>query len=249
MTLLTIVRDAAIDAGFDPPAIVVGNNTDILAQKMLRAAQRTGLDLVKRSPWGISRIVRTFSAINGETQLGALPADYDRMVPQSFWDRTNQYLVNGPIPAAQWQSLQSAPFTAVGARWFTIRGGQILITPTMNGGENMVFEYVSNAFCASSGGTRQSRWLADSDVPLFSEELFTLGVTYFIQMGENLPWADSFRLYQERIAMEVEADQPSTDILSAGDIFGGRRAWTGSPAPDQSASYSRINDLSGGGLS
>lgn len=253
MTLLTIIQDAALECDMEPPATVIGNTADIIAQKMLRAAQRTGLDLVKRSFWGELRNVATFTATATEVQANVVPADFDRMIPETFWDRTNRRLISGPVVAARWQSLVATQQPGTDARWFTLRGGNVLIYPTMQGGESMAFEYASKNFCQSTGGVAQARWTADSDTGRLSEELFTLGVIANFQKAEGLPWADSYREYEARIETEVSADQPRVAILSAGDLFGGRRAWGGAPAGDftfggYAGTGGTVDDLSGGGL-
>lgn len=231
MTLLAIVRDAANEVGVNIPATIIGN-TDPAAEKLLRFATRVGSDLVTRGTWQVLRTQATFTAIPGEAQPSVVPADLSRVVAETLWDRTNQRLIAGPIPGAQWQSLAATQPAGSWPRWWTLRGGDAYIFPAMQGGESMAFEYVSRNFCASSGGTPQAAWLADTDVPVLPQELFTLGVIAFYLRSEGLPYADAMRDYEMRLISEAQNDMPASGVLSAGDIFGGRRAWPGAPAAD-----------------
>lgn len=244
MTLLTILQDAAQEVGVYPPTTVIGN-TDPAIQKMLRQAQRVGSDLMARGTWEVLRTQQTFNATAGEQQLNALPSDLDRIIAETFWDRTNSRLISGPAQGSQWQSLVAAYPQGAYDRWFTLRGGQMFIYPGMVGNESMAYEYYSRSFCASSGGTPQTRWQTDTDVGRLSEELFTLGVIAFYLRTEGLPWEAAMRDYELRVQTEANNDQPRSGVLSAGDIFGGPRAWPGSPAPGPLGSYGADGGLTG----
>lgn len=235
MTLLSIVQDAATEIGTAIPASVVGNG-DPSVQKMLRQAHRVGLDLVSRGIWEALRTQRTFEATAGEQQLSALPADMDRLIAETMWDRTNARLISGPVPAAQWQSLVAVYPSGNYARWFALRGGELYIFPGMLGAEDMAFEYFSRNYSTTSSGTPQSRWAADTDLARLPEELFTLGVIAFYLRSEGLPFEHAMQDYELRFQKEAANDQPRSGVLSAGDMFGGQRAWPGSPAagPDGS---------------
>lgn len=236
MTLLSLIQDAASEIGVAVPTVVVGN-TDPAAQRMLRHAHRVGLDLVARGSWEILRAQHAFDATPGEEQLDAVPADMDRMIAETMWDRDHARLISGPVRGSQWQSLVATQPIGSISRWFTLRGGKVYIYPGMQGAEEMAFEYFSRNYCASSGGTAQQRWALDTDVGRLPEELFTLGVIAFYLRSEGLPFEHAMADYELRMQTEAANDQPRSGILSAGDVFGGERAWGGSPAPGPDGSY------------
>jgi hypothetical protein len=230
MTLLAICQDAAIEiGGFDVPNTIVGN-TDINARRLLRAAQRVGSDLVTRAAWSVLRTQATFTAVPGEAQPGTVPSDFDRMIPETLWDRTNRMLIAGPVPSARWQSL-TATWPGNGPdRWFTLRGTAIAIFPGMQGGEAMAYEYVSRNFCETAAGIDQPRWSADTDVERLPSEVFTLGVVAFFLQAQGLPYADQMAAYEARVVRSLANDDPASGVLSSGDLFGGQRNWTGTPS-------------------
>ena len=150
MSLKTIIEDASVECGVAEPSIVVGN-PDIVVRKMLRAANRVGLDLVKRAPWGVLRRVGNFTAVAGQEQPGFLPADFDRLIAETLWDRTNRRLIAGSADAARWQSL-AATVRGTLSGYFTLRGTALTLYPAAQGGESMWFEYVSRNFAVSAAG-------------------------------------------------------------------------------------------------
>lgn len=228
MTLLSIVADASAQVGLIPPTVVVGNNTPEVV-KMLALANRVGRDLVARGNWGALRTQYPFDATPGEEQLSAFPSDFLRMLPETFWDRTNRQLIAGPIPAAQWQGQVATNDQA--ARWFALRGGKMYIYPGCVGGEDLYYEYMSGAFCRSAGGTAQTAWAADTDVERLNADLFVFGIMALYLRGEGLPWEMAAMDYEAKVAQELTNDQPRATVLVAGDIFGGNlRHWDGTPA-------------------
>ena len=227
MSLLTICRNAADEIGIDRPSSVVGN-TQPSAQKLLRYANKTGTQLMKRVAWQVLRKERTFTSIAGETQTAILPSDFDRFVPETFWNRTDYYLVTGPVGAVEWQGLKAGGYG--GQVKFAYRGGDVLLIPAPGAGKSLAFEYVSNQWCASSGGTGQTAFAADTDVGTLDEELITRGLKFVYLTDEGLPNAIAAQEFDDYFDLLIANDQPSGRIMVAADIFGGGRHFDGAPA-------------------
>lgn len=114
----------------------------------------------------------------------ALPLDFERPVDGTFWDRSRFWSMRGPQSPQQWQLYKSSVIGRASIqRRFRFRniGGVDVFSidpvPTDNGSE-LVFEYVSNAWCASSAGIPQTYWQADSDTPILDSYLFRLGIQW-----------------------------------------------------------------------
>lgn len=258
MSLLSIIQDAASELKLPLPATVIGNAAEDTRQ-LLRMAQRACQDAISRGTWQALRTERLFLAAAGEVQnmviapsilvqggtsgpillegfnpggiSSAIPADFGRMVPESFWDRTNDRLISGPVDAVRWQGLESYVLQGP-ARWFTRRGNALLINPGMVGGETMAFEYYSTAFCMSAVGAPQMRWTVDTDMPRLPAELITLGVVFLFLDAQGLPSNSARAAYEARLKTELANDKPRAGVLSVGDIFGQRRHSGGAPLPD-----------------
>lgn len=247
MTLLSIIRDVADETGAVARPSTVITNTDTAVAKMLRMANRVGADLAARGTWSALRSERAFTALAADTQTGILPSDFDRFVPETFWDRSNLRLITGPVPPVEWQSLR-ATVPSAWKRYFTLRGGAVLIYPQMTGGESLAFEYSSRSFCQSALGVAQTAWAADTDTGRISEELITLGTVAYYLRGEGQPWESQMGEYERLFARLLDNDWPDSGVLAVADIFGERRHFDGTPAPDGGGAVIQTDDMSGGGL-
>jgi hypothetical protein len=241
VTLLTIIQDASVECGVEEPGIVI-SNPDIVVRKMLRAANRVGLDLVKRTTWGALRRIGSFTAVAGQDQPAFAPLDFDRLIAETLWDRTNRRLIVGSADASRWQSM-AATVRGTLSGYFTLRGKALSLYPPSVGGEFMAFEYVSQNFAQTAGGTGMPRWSSDTDIGVLAEEVFTLGVVAHWLKGEGLPWEAAMADYENRVMREIQADDPSVAVLTAGDIFAGGRHWTGEPGSQQSLWGANLFDL------
>ena len=154
MSLLTICQNAADELQLPRPASIIGNsNTD--PRRLLRYANRVGERLMKTCVWQRLRKERTFAATAAIQQAAwapSDPADFDRFIPETFWDRTNGNLISGPVDGVRWQG-RAATGSADALRVFAYRGGELLVRPAPTGAETYAFEYVSNQWCEGDGGT------------------------------------------------------------------------------------------------
>lgn len=236
MSLLTICQNAADELQLSRPNSIVGNIDDD-ARRLLRYANKVGNSLMKRHHWSAIRKEHSFTAVAAETQTGILPDDFDRFVPEAFWDRTNKNLISGPVTATQWQGLKTYDYSDSETPKFAYRGGDVLIIPSMSGGETLAFEYVSNQWCQSSGGTGKASWAADTDTAILDEELITYGVALEWLLSESLPVGKLLDDFNRRLKTLIKNDQPTAGILATADIWGRGRHFDGAPAVSGSSIY------------
>ncbi len=227
MTLLTICNNAADEVGIDRPSSVIGNS-DPSAQKLLRYANKAGNWLMRSVVWQALRKEGTFTSVAGETQTSILPSDFDRFVKETFWNRTDYILISGPVTATEWQGLKAYDYQ--GDTKFAYRGDAVLLIPAPGAGKSLAFEYVSNQWCQSSGGTGQSAWAADTDVGVLDEELILRALKFTYLTDEGLPNDVAFQEMRDYMDTMIENDQPAANIMVSADIFGGGRHFTGVPA-------------------
>lgn len=239
MTLLTIARAVADEVGIDRPSSVIGNPQPEV-QKLLRHANKVGIRMMKSVAWQVLRKEKTYTSISGETQTSILPSDFDRFVPETFWDRSASSLIVGPISATEWQSLKAGSYSGT-PRKFIYRGGDILVIPSYSAGSSLAYEYISKNWCQSSGGTGQTAWAADTDTGVLDEELLTLGTKFVYLTDEGLPNAAAAQDFDTYFNTILGNDQPSAGVMVAGDIFnqgsafGGSRHFSGAPTANGSA--------------
>jgi hypothetical protein len=232
VTLLTICADVANEMGLDAQPVTIIGNTGVDELRLLRFANRVGRDLAGRASWQAMRRLQTFAATAAETQVSAIPADFARFYPETFWDRTNNAIITGPIDPTDYDSRRiNASVTGYTGpmRWFMRRGNDMLVWPIPSGGESYAFEYQSNSFCQSALGVAQSAWTADTDTGVLDEELFTLGMVAFFLEADGQPSQMARATYERRLREAFGNDAPTGNVSSAGDIFGPGRHSTGEP--------------------
>lgn len=151
MSLLTIVQAAALELGLSSPSSVY-SNSDSLVQQLLSHANREGTELRTKFEWPQLVKEHTFTLTNGQAAY-PMPADFQRFVFMTHWDRTQQWELYGPVSSEDWQYIKSGTSTSGPRRRWRFKGyatNQFFIDPTPGSGDDgatMVFEYYSKNWC------------------------------------------------------------------------------------------------------
>lgn len=198
MSFLTLIQNSAKRLGLNNPASAY-NSSDNQVVQLVALAQEEGIELMRRHPWQVLTKETTFTGTAAAAQTGAIPSDFDRFVDETFFNRTKKRPVFGPISAQDWQFSQAVVATTL-VESFRVRGDSILITPTPNGTDTYAYEYISNKWCQSSGGTAQTAWASDADTGILSEELMSLGVIWRFLRVKGLDYAEALRTYEIQVA-------------------------------------------------
>lgn len=149
----------------------------------------------------------------------ALPVDYQRPIDGTFWDRSRFWQMRGALSPQQWQLYKSSVLgtSATIQRRYRIRNVANMLylsidpVPTDND-STLVWEYVSNAWCASSLGVRQTQWMADTDIGVLDEFLIRKGVQW--RLLERLGMAyDVAQAEYEELCDKAVAHDAGTQIL------------------------------------
>ncbi len=157
----------------------------------------------------------------------ALPSDYQRVITDTEWDRSRRWPLVGPRSPQQWQLYKSGLIgTATFQRRWRIKQLTVSGTaakyfcldpiPTDNGAQ-MVFEYVSNAWCQSVSGTPQTSWQADTDTGILDEYLLLLSARWRFLNRLGLAYAEELDEYLRETA-KAFGDDGGMPIL---DLAGG----------------------------
>jgi len=205
VSLLTIVQAAADRISIPRPSAVIGSS-DQQVRQLSSLADQEGRELARRAMWQALTKEKTFTSIASETQTGAIPSDFDRMVPGTFFNRTRKRMVTGPLSSQEWQDLKGRT-VVVYFDAFRIRNDALLLQPTPPAGETYAFEYVSMEWCESSdGATDRSAWAADTDVAKLDEEIITLGVIWRFLRMKGLDYSEAFRTYEVQVTQMIARD-------------------------------------------
>ena len=198
MSLLTLLADAAVELGFAAPSSVF-TSTDPTVKLLRVIASKEGKELARRFDWQILQKEGTFTTVAAETQVASMTttfADFGHIINGTMWNRTQNRIVRGPLTPAEWQQKNAATAQITIGNYFRIRGNAILFFSTPPAGDSIYFEYISNKWCESSGGTDQTDWAADSDVSFIDEEILRLGVIWRYRKAKGFDYGEDFRTYE-----------------------------------------------------
>ena len=143
-----------------------------------------------------------------------MPADYERTVNKTMYNKTNRWSVIGPKTAQEWQWLKASYITTGPRMRYRIMGNEFVIWPASYA-DNIVlgFEYQSNAWVEAADGTPKQKATVDTDTFLFPDRLLVLGtkLKYFEIKG-----FDTTTLYADyqRELSKFKAQDAGADTLS-----------------------------------
>lgn len=207
MSLLTIAQNIASEVGVVKPTVIIGSN-DETARRLLAACSAAGRNLARkkgRSHW--IELIKEYSFDTVASQAAYdLPSDFYTLVDRTLWDRDNYWEMRGPLSPMDWQYVKSSVLgdSVVTRKRWRIKDDsgtlKFFVDPTPTAAESLVFEYVSNAWCQSSGGAGQTEWLNDSDTGVIDEYLIErdalwrfrniLGLNYLEEKAESQDLVD-----------------------------------------------------------
>ena len=76
------------------------------AEQALEAAQAKVSDPAIASDYqALIDANAALTAAQAEEQVSAIPADFLRFVPETFWNRTNRWRLSGPVTPAEWKEV------------------------------------------------------------------------------------------------------------------------------------------------
>ena len=214
MSLLSIVQDVSGRLSLPQPSAVAGSPDKQVIQ-LLALANEEGMSLARRHPWQALVEEQTFATVASPAQGAALPADFDRFVPNSIFNRSTRRPMTGPITPRQWQWIQAQPVYSTACLAFRERTGQVLIAPTPPTGETIAYEYLSRNWARSAGGAAQAAFLADTDLALLDESLIALGLRWRFLRAKGLDYAEEMASYERELEQAMARDGGSTAVSIA----------------------------------
>lgn len=214
-TFLQLVQAAADEIGIPQPSAIIGQ-VDDQSRQLLALANREGKEFSARAKgqggWQKLHKEHTFTTVNG-TNNYALPTDFEYFAQRSFWDDAYRWELLGPIPAQQKQLLRYGLDVSGPRRRFYVRNDRLYLDPTPDtDGQTIAFDYYSNAWCSSSGGTAQTQWTADTDLYLLDEDCFVLGMKWRYLRAKGLDYAQEASDYEMETQRVLSRDGGSIDL-------------------------------------
>ena len=208
-TLLEICQQAAQEAALYVPSSIVGNPDDT-AVRLLAVAQAEGKTLARRYNWTVLQVEHTFTTVNGTASYD-LPSDFRQIIDETVWNRSQFWDVRGGLTPQEWQEWKSS---FLGGSTYRNRyrlkpllgTDKFYIDPTPDAAEDYVFEYISNNWCQSSGGTGQAAWAADTDTPRIDAYLLERGVIWRMLRALGMDYQSERQDYENEVVKAYARD-------------------------------------------
>lgn len=196
-TIKEHLQNLAASVGVRVPDSFVGN-TEGTARTLLQQASAAGRYLRQRD-WRALTFEHTFSTADGTLEY-ALPTDpaFHHYKNGTAFDRTNYRRLTGPLDAASWQ-YGEALLTVGGGIEQRFRIKSDTSTPRVNkffllddpdGTYTLAYEYVTHEWLYDGSSGYKESITADTDVPVFDEQLFELEVLWRVLRRLGEPYFD-----------------------------------------------------------
>ena len=206
MTLLTIAQNILEETKDSTIPSTIINNSQPSAKQVLAALKKAIVDVSRAKDWEELQKEHSFNSV-ASTEAYALPSDYDRITNETFWNITHQRPLIGSNTAKEWRVLQNSTVSGATVNdYYRIRGGEMLLFPIPTSVESFIYEYQSNLIVEDSGGTGQTGWLADSDVPVVDSYILQLNGTWRLLKMQGRPYAEEQRDYELALADRMGND-------------------------------------------
>lgn len=152
VTALSIAQTCASRLGLAVPLTLVVNydNNVMLLKAMI---ERTAQEIREGFAW--PQLEREWTiTLATNTDSYAFPGDFNRIISETWWNRTQKWPLIGPIDPVQWQQYKSGLVTTLPRQRFRVKywaDAQFFIDPTPTSSENgqtVVFEYITRTLWA-----------------------------------------------------------------------------------------------------
>lgn len=160
----------------------------------------------------------------GKTKY-ALPADFDRIIDRTQYDKSKRWQMLGPETAQQWQFLKSS-YISTGPRLrYRIMGGFFQIWPMISTAEYLGFEYYSTGWVNPGAASPAQTFTADTDTCAFPDRLMILGLKLKYFEAKGFDTTALYRDYTRHLDIAKAADHGAPTLSMAPRASNGLIGW------------------------
>lgn len=143
----------------------------------------------------------------------AFPSDLEYFLSKTFWDGSYRWQLLGPLEAQEKQVLKYGISPVGPRRQFWMRNNRMYLRPVPSNLTDVIaYDYQSNAWCSSSGGTAQSSWTADTDTYLLDEDCFVLGLKFRFLRAKGFDYSEEYDTYIKTANRVMGRDGSGRDL-------------------------------------
>lgn len=222
MTLLSIAQSILKETKSSSiPTTIIGNNEDA-AKQILEVLTVTMTELARSYDWQELQREATFNSV-ASTEGYNLASDFDRFVNNTFWNTTDMEAVEGAMTPDEWRILKNSTISGgASCEYYRIRAGQILLFPIPTAVDSYIYEYITNKIITSSGGTAQTTWQADTDVPAIDAYIVRLDATWRWLKNNGRPYAEEQKTANNALAERASRANSKKTVRAVSDNYGAK---------------------------
>jgi len=140
----------------------------------------------------------------------AMPTDFDRMISDTNWDRTNHWRNLGTKTSQEWQWLQGGIISVGPRERYRIYNNRLRIFQALTSIYTFAFEYVSNYWVMSSGATAGDKgaFTADTDTTIFPDDLMLAGLKFYFLKAKKLDYSVELGEFMRSLSYTKAQDVP-----------------------------------------
>jgi hypothetical protein len=162
-----------------------------------------------------------------------LPSDFEYFVQKTGWDGSYRWQLLGPISAQEKQVLKYGLALSGPRRRFFVRVNKLFLDPIPStDNETIAYDYYSNGWCRSSGGTAQSLWTADTDLYNLDEDCFIQGMKWRFLRAKGLDYQEEKTQYEQDSQRVMSRDGGNRDLPINARAPGGLQLLSSNQVPD-----------------
>ena len=213
----TIINDAAVECGLNPSdnPVTSSDETFVQLKNMLNTA---GRQLVKLHDWQILEGMLDFITTDTDTGDYDLPDDFDHMIDQSGWDRTNRVAMGGPLSTQDWAYLEGRDLVSQSIyASFQLNENKLKLYPQPPPvGLQISFRYCSRNWLAQENdfASRHDRIVSGTDICLFDPVMCVLYLKARFLAAKGFDATDA-KLEFENMFGALTGQDEGAPILSA----------------------------------
>lgn len=219
-TILSIVQRFAILNGLNKPKVLFSSN-DVHVLQFAEIVHKGIIDLITtRREWTVQVREKIHTALATEDQgdIRTLCPGFINMTQGTIFNRTTRLEIKGAMTPRDYQAAHAITYTSAYAN-FRIKAGRLLIYPTVAAGDQLVWEYSSNALVQDSDGNFKRKFTADTDVFVLDDDVLLLWLDWRWRAKKGQPYAEEFQEY-ERYVTTMASKDGNPNILRLSSPYG-----------------------------
>lgn len=216
MTLLTAVNDAQRLLSLAVTSTVVAD-TQETQQLLYGLAKQEAYDLLDRHEYDFPKLRRTlsFTASLASLQASGLASDYQRAIAETFWNRSTDRKIYGPLNDQEWGIAYGSSVTSATWQSVMFRNDGLHIFPVPTVADTIAYDYIINTpVLANDGTTYKATFTADNDTYLLGDRILTLGILWRYKQAKGRDYAEDLKSYELSLSARYRQDRGAPRVLS-----------------------------------